>query len=603
MCKPTFWVQWVPLANNKVDEAGECGKGALFYVELLANSYFEALSEIKFILLSILLFNPPAQFYFIQLNFAPDRPFILRNFFLFVFCCFAASCNNTPKPTIDQKEFDLLRQTDKLTVMQRQKIVPFVDSVYRTRKEKDPYLRAWRYRAYADDYQRKGLYLNANLYADSAIAIIDKQNLSDSVWTYYYFGAYITKGSVLYSLGRYSQAIDAYFKIKELADRTGNKCNIGDIVDDHIGIILFMQQKYDDAKDYFKMGLEVIKGCSANELKARQKQELLDNIGECFINQGNIDSALTYYRRALYVIESEKFNRDPAQAKIQKAVCKGVVLNNIAQILVKKNKLDSAELFFKENIRIHRTTYKNESRNAQLSPMTLAGLYEVRAQYPQMKMVLTGLRKNLDTLHNNEVEIGWRKLMSEYCAKNNLPLLQLKYHDSYLSLKDSLDVLKITSNASDINKELKAKGQQMDLIVLQKDNQLNRLYLWITIALSVMAITIVVLVYYYYRRGKKNIRALTLLNREVVEQKDKLEFATIELEKSNKEKERILRVVAHDLRDPIGGAVSLVSTVINEDLPDDFEKQHLALVERSLNNSLNLINELTELGLDREHIS
>src|SRR6185437_14016783 len=100
----------------------------------------------------------------------------------------------------------------------------------------------------------------------------------------------------------------------------------------------------------------------------------------------------------------------------------------------------------------------------------------------------------------------------------------------------SLDVLKITSNASDINKELKAKGQQMDLIVLQKDNQLNRLYLWITIALSVMAITIVVLVYYYYRRGKKNIRALTLLNREVVEQKDKLEFATIELEKSNKEK-------------------------------------------------------------------
>jgi len=406
----------------------------------------------------------------------------------------------------------------------------------------------------------------------------------------------------LYAMGRYSSAIDAYFKIKELADRTGNKCNIGDIVDDHIGIILFKQQKYDDAKTYFKMGLDVIKGCSVNEFKARQKQELLDNIGECFINQDNLDSALIYYRKALQVIESEKFNADPAQAKVQRAVCKGVVLNNIAQILVKKNKLDSAELFFKENIRINGITYKNESKNAQLSQMYLAGLYELRAQYPQMKTVLTDLRKNLDTLPNEDVEPGWRKLMAEYYKKSNLPLEQLKYHDSYLSLKDSLDMLKIISNASDINKEIKAKGQQMDFVVLQKDNQLSHLYLWITILLSLMALIIVALIYYYYRRGKKNIQTLTLLNREIGEQKDKLEFAMVELEKSNTDKERILRVVAHDLRDPIGGAATLVNTVINDDMPEEFEKQNLSLVEKTLANSLTLINELLELDLGAEKI-
>jgi len=495
-----------------------------------------------------------------------------------------------------------LRQTDKLTILHRQKILPFVDSVYRTQREKDPYLRAWRYRAYADNYQRQGLYLSANTYADSAIAIIDRQNLSDSIWTYYYFGAYITKGSVLYSLGRYPSAIDTYFKVKDLADRTGNKCNIGDIVDDHIGIILFKQEKYDDAITYFKLGLEVIRGCPVNELKARQKQELLDNIGESFINLGKTDSALTYYRKALHVIETEKFNRDPLQAKVQRAVCKGVVLNNIGQILVAKNKLDSAEIFFKENILINGITYKNESRNAQLSQLNLAGLYELKAQYPQMKMVLTDLRKNLDTIHNEDVEPGWRKLMAEYCGKNNLPFEQLKYENSYLALKDSLDMLKTVSNASDINKELKAKGQQMDLIVLQKDNELSHLYLWITIALSLMALIIVVLVYYYYRRGKKNIQTLTLLNREIGEQKDKLEFAVAELEKSNTDKERILRVVAHDLRDPIGGAATLVNTIINDDLPETYEKDSWNLVEKTLTNSLTLINELVELDLGKEHI-
>ncbi len=525
-----------------------------------------------------------------------------RNFFLLSFYFLTAACHDASKSTIDKKELDLLRQTDKLTIIHRQRILTFVDSVYRTQKEKDPYLRAWRYRAYADNYQHKGLYARANLYADSAIKIIEQQNLSDSIWTYTYFGAYITKGSVLYSMGRYPSAIDAYFKVKDMADRTGNKCNIGDIVDDHIGIILFKQEKYNEAIMYFKMGLEVIKGCSVNEFKARQKQELLDNVGESFINLGKTDSALTYYRKALSVIESEKFNRDPAQAKIQKAVCKGVVLNNIGQILVTKNKLDSAEICFKENILINGITYKNESRNAQLSQLNLASLYELRAQYLQMKIVLTGLRKNLDTLHNDDVEPGWRKLMAEYCGKNNLPVEQLKYENSYLALKDSLDMLKTISNASDINKEMGAKKQLVDNAVLQKDNELSHLYLWITIALSIMALIIVALIYYYYRRGKKNIQTLTLLNREISEQKDKLEFATIELEKSNKDKERILRIVAHDLRDPIGGAATLIETVINDDLQGEDEKQHLSLVGKALTNSLKLINELVDLELGVEHI-
>ena len=132
----------------------------------------------------------------------------------------------------------------------------------------------------------------------------------------------------------------------------------------------------------------------------------------------------------------------------------------------------------------------------------------------------------------------------------------------------------------------------MALIVLQKDNQLSHLYLWITLSLSAMALIIIGLVYYYYQKGKRNIRALMLLNSEIGEQRDKLEFATAELGKSNAEKERILRVVAHDLRDPIGGVATVVNMVINEDLPREFELQNLNLVEKTLGNSMALINEL-----------
>jgi signal transduction histidine kinase len=115
---------------------------------------------------------------------------------------------------------------------------------------------------------------------------------------------------------------------------------------------------------------------------------------------------------------------------------------------------------------------------------------------------------------------------------------------------------------------------------------------------------IVVLIYYYYRRGKKNIRALTLLNREVGEQKDQLEFAMGELKKSNSDRQRLLKVVAHDLRNPLSGITRLASTVIDDDdiSPED-ELQSLNLIKSASDNSLALINELLELELDHDQIT
>ncbi|BAU54939.1 tetratricopeptide repeat-containing sensor histidine kinase [Mucilaginibacter gotjawali] len=499
----------------------------------------------------------------------------------------------------------MLALTDRMSVIDRPKMLHYADSMYYAQKNKSHFLEAGHFMAYSNYYDLTNVPKKSLLYTDSAIAIIDKENLSDSSWARYYFAAHIKKANVFFKTGDYPQAIEGYLKIKELADKPDNKCGIGVKLYNNIGLILFRQQKYEGAKNYFKQALGILDSCSVNlniANKVAVKQELLDNIGESFINQGNIDSALVYYRRALYIIESGKFSPDPLQDKISRSVSRGVVLSNIAQIFVKENKLDSAEIFFRENIAINAISYKNEIKNAQQSQLYLADLYNKKKEYPKMKAVLADLRKGLDTIQNSEVELGWRKLMAEYDNNNNLPREELIYYKSYVSLKDSIDRLKLAINQSDFNKELEAKRQQINYVVLQKDNQLSHLYLWITIVISIMAVTIVALIYYYYRKGKRNIRTLTLLNREVGEQKEKIEFAMVELEKSNKDKARILRVVAHDLRDPIGGAATLVNTVINEDLPEDYEKQNLNLVEKTLINSLGLINSLVEFDLAGERI-
>jgi len=517
-----------------------------------------------------------------------------------VLCWLFLACNGGNKSGVEKGETDILALTDKMSVINRPNMLRYADSLYNAQKNKSPFMTAGHYMAYSNYYDLHILPLKALIYTDSAIAIIDRQNLDDSLWIRYYFAAHVKRAHTLFETGAYSQSIDAYFKIEEMAKRPANKCSIGVKLYNNIGLVLFKQQHYAEARRYFTRSLKILDECSAGTPQLNdnfKRQELLGNIGESFANENKLDSALRYYHKALRVIENGKLSADPKQDKVFNAVSKAVMVSNIARIFVKENKLDSAELYFKEDIRINALSYKNEIRNAQESELNLAGLYNTEKKYPQMKQVLGALRKNLDSIRNEDVELGWRKLKAAYDSETGLPAQALADYKSYVFFKDSLDRVRTLTNQSDINRELVAKEAQMNNVVLTEDNKLSHLYLTVALVFSVLVLLIVALIYSFYRRGKNNIKQLTLLNREINEQKDKLEFVVLELEKSNMDKARILRVVAHDLRDPIGGAATLVNTVVNEDLPKDYEKETLGMVERSLNNSINLINELAELEL------
>jgi signal transduction histidine kinase len=505
----------------------------------------------------------------------------------------------------DNKQIDLMSLTNKISITgDRHKVLPYIDSVYGVQKVKTPYLQAGHLMCYADNYYKTGRYQEAIPYSNAALAIIANQDLSDSTWSSYYISANIIKGDTYFSLNNYPLAIDSYFKAKEVADKLDNKCGAPPL-DHYIALILYKQQKYEQAKKYFQQTYDLLISCTSIKYMAGERQELLNDIAYCFTKQGLQDSALIYSRHALEVTEKEpnQFSADLVLNVVYRETAKGVILGTIAQIFVKQNKLDSAEILFKKNIAINGTAFKAENKDAQLSQWHLADLYNTRKQYPKMKQMLTDLRKSLDTLYNEDAELGWRKLMSEYAVSNNLPQEAFKYNKSYTSMRDSLSNAQKTTNESDIARELKDKGQQLQISLLQKDNQLNHLYLWITRALSVLALTIVALVFYYYKKGKRNIQMLTSLNREIGEKNDKLEYAMVELEKSNADKERILKIVAHDLRNPIGGIAGLTRMLIEENKHSEEEEQTLILIEQTSANSLTLINELLELDLSPQNIT
>ncbi|RZK04836.1 MAG: HAMP domain-containing histidine kinase, partial [Flavobacterium sp.] len=173
--------------------------------------------------------------------------------------------------------------------------------------------------------------------------------------------------------------------------------------------------------------------------------------------------------------------------------------------------------------------------------------------------------------------------------------------EHYTKLNDSvqkqLDKLKSTN----IDERFKNLNNENEIGALKKEAEIQQGYLYITMVFIVMAIAIVVLIYVYWRKSRKNVQLLTELNNEVSDQKDKIQEALIKLGLSDKEKDTILRAVAHDLRNPVVGISSLTKFMILED-EQGINTDKLTLIDGACNNALTLIDDIIEAAENKQDV-
>ncbi len=123
------------------------------------------------------------------------------------------------------------------------------------------------------------------------------------------------------------------------------------------------------------------------------------------------------------------------------------------------------------------------------------------------------------------------------------------------------------------------------------DNDLKT-YLWLTIVIATMAIVIVVLIWINYRRSRQNIVELTDLHDALTYKNQALLQTLTALEQSHNNNSRLLKVVAHDLRGPLGAITSIAELGSDGKVPDEKYKQIMGIIYRSGTKALSLANDL-----------
>jgi len=423
-----------------------------------------------------------------------------------------------------------------------------------------------------------------NLYADSALAVFDTEE-NRLLYPREYFKSLIAKGVACIVNRKYNLGLQYYYKAGDIEYITD--CDRAELLSG-LGGLYFDQQNYQLAGHTWYASYVKRAGCH-DEIPEREfliEQGTLDNAGLAYERAGLLDSAAFCYRQDISLITS--YNGKVTDRLIAPAY--KVVYDNLGGLYLKQQQFDSAGHYLNKsvNTRIYDTSAAN------VPPLLkLAELYTLTGDVTKAHEAFNKSRQLLDyfTGQNPNSQVKWYKLYGALLLKDNNPAEAYKYLDRYVQYKDSVDKGLSALLTLNVGHEFNTLRQENTLNELKIKDKINQVYLWAIVVIVILSIVIIVLVYRNLTKSRKNYN-------DTIAHNQKLQKTLEELESVNKNYIRVMRVMAHDLRNPLGGITGITAMVLRDDEGLSAESRHmLKLVESTGNHSMEMINELLRSGL------
>jgi len=361
-------------------------------------------------------------------------------------------------------------------------------------------------------------------------------------------------GIVYFSEGQNSTALDYYYKGLEITLKKNDDKASAAIYND-IGVVLQGMEVYPKALEYYKKALNLFKG--TNDLNG--VGTVNENIGEVLIAHKEYDRAIVYLTKAINIAKKQD-DKDGISS----------VYTDFGLCYAHKNQFPLAKNYLDSSLQVA-SKYKIVYNQAY-ALIGLATMYNLQKDYKNAFIYATKGQNVAATLRNLTVR-------SNAALQLNKTLAGLgRYGDAYQmlrrynELKDSLNnnesLQKLTSY--NLALDFASKEHQIAEQHREKDEsfrqRIKQQRLINTIFLTIIAAMIAVsIVYYRQKRKQQKINAmLEEKNREVLQQKADLDDQAQKLNNLNTLKDRLISVLAHDLRAPLSTLRGLFSLLQDE---------------------------------------
>ncbi|MEO6980544.1 MAG: tetratricopeptide repeat protein, partial [Mucilaginibacter sp.] len=365
---------------------------------------------------------------------------------------------------------------------------------------------------------------------------------------------YKNLGIVYFSEGQNSTALDYYYKALYITLKNNDNEASAAIYND-IGVVLQGMEVYPKALEYYKKALNLFKG--TNNLNG--VGTINENIGEVLIAHKEYDRAIVHLTKSLSIAKKQDDKDGISSVYTDLGLCYA----HKSQFVLAKSYLDSSLQVASKFKIVYNQAY---------ALIGMATMYNLQKDYKNAFIYATQGQNIAATLRNLAVR-------SSAALQLNKTLAGLgQYGDAYQmlrrynELKDSLNnnesLQKLTSY--NLMLDFASKEHQIAEQHREKDEsykqRIKQQRLINTIFLTIIAAMIAVsFVYYRQKRKQQKINAmLEEKNSEVLQQKADLDDQAQKLNNLNTLKDRLISVLAHDLRAPLSTLRGLFSLLQDE---------------------------------------
>ena len=381
------------------------------------------------------------------------------------------------------------------------------------------------------------------------------QNLKDSIC----MSAVINNLGVLYyDMGYNDKSLEYYFLNLNIRKKINQKSNIHIV---YMNIANVYSKKGDDDKavEYYKLALDFLE----NSDNKYDRLLLLHNIGTSFEVTGKLNDAKKYYLQAIS-IEKEIGEKEMLVFSLQ----------GLGNILVKTGHISEGLKYLEESYRL-----ANQIKDIRKQHRLSKNLYQVYEQ-------------------NDEFKKGF------------------KYLKHFIAFEDSIYNLEKKKQIVELEQKYEAEKREQQIVFLEKEREIQKLELtkneietkqksFQRNVFIISTIIVIGLLIYFVRENRKRKKRNNLLirqNKKIIDQRTEITKTNDQLLESNKTKDKLFQIIAHDLRSPLVSMDSIAQLIpywIEEQDYDSLKKLSKSL-ELSINNVLSLIDNLLNWALSQQ---
>ena len=519
---------------------------------------------------------------------------------MFVLCLLFAACKQPPSQSQARPLFadSIMGTADSIVnSMQVNNAIRYIDSAYGVFPDAGP-VDLWKNYNFKLNFYIYYQFdtLKARLYIDSMLMMVEGK---EDVYKVEYANTLFAFGKLLVAERKYEEAFYYYYSGQVFARKNLDSCAQAPF-NSQLGMVRYKQGKYLTAIPYLRDALDELSHCPANASyfdRFIQPQSILNTIALCYQRADQLDSSIFYYRQALgFINEYDRlYKEDTAFA----STARGVVMGNLGGLYARQNKYNEAVRYLSESIRINNRTGHAIS-DAQTAVAKLTDLYIRYRQFPlaaelldkQENYLLNFEGKNPDY---DDVRLKWYRLKWMYYDSTHAVPQAYEYAKQYYGLKDSIALMNQGLSNVDMDESFRNAAEQLKLELLKKEDQLKTISLLALVIGLLMAVSILFILWRHLSRTREN-------NKEIRMQNEHLQMALNALEQSQADNTKMMKVVAHDLRSPVGAITSIAAMLLEFSKLNEEDRMMVELIKTSGQNSLDMVSDLLQINSHVEKI-